>query len=78
MPAGLIPYNILVTIYEILYLAMGCSMLGIILTFVVLLACQYLGIDISRNSWVLAIPVTLAVALNVLFIELYRRHKKKW
>lgn len=64
-------------ILEYIYLAIASGMLGVVITFIVIFASQYFGIDITRNLWVLAIPVTLAVSLNVLFIELYHRHKRK-
>ncbi len=60
-----------------IYLAIGCGILGVVITFFVFLACQYFGIDIYKNLWVLAIPVTLSAFLNVCFIELYRKYKKK-
>ncbi len=63
-----------------IYLAIGCGILGVALTFFVVFACQYYRIDISQNLWVLAIPVTLSLFLNVCFIELYEfysKYKKK-
>jgi hypothetical protein len=60
-----------------IYLAVGCGFIGIALTFIVVFGCQYLGIDISRNLWVIAIPITIAVALNITLIELYSKYKKK-
>lgn len=64
------------TLYYI-YLAIGSGMLGVIITFVVILACAYYSIDIYQHLWVLAIPVTLSVFLNVVFIELYRKYRKR-
>ena len=63
--------------WEYVYLAVGSGMLGIIITFVVLLACQYLGIDMLKHLWVVAIPIVLSLFLNVSFIELYRKYKRK-
>jgi len=60
-----------------LYLAIASIVFGLILVFVVLLACQYFGIDISENWWIVAIPVTSSVFLNVILIELYRKYRKK-
>jgi hypothetical protein len=51
--------------------------LGVVLSFIVVFTCVYLGIDIFENLWVLVIPVTLAISLNILFVELYHRYKKK-
>ena len=58
-------------------MAAASVILGIILVFVALLACQYFGIDISKNWWILAIPAILAVTLNILLIELYDKYKKR-
>jgi hypothetical protein len=68
-PENLTPYYI--------YLAVGSGFLGVIITFAVLLLCQYFDIDITKNLWVLAIPLTLSLFLNVSFIELYRKFRKK-
>jgi hypothetical protein len=59
------------------FLAAASVIVGIILVFVALLACQYFGIDISENWWLLAIPVLLAVTLNIILVELYDRYKKR-
>jgi hypothetical protein len=60
-----------------IYLAVGCGFIGIGLTFVVVFGCQYLGIDIAQNLWVIAIPITIAVILNIVMIELYTKYRKK-
>lgn len=60
-----------------IYLAVGCGFLGVLITYATLLVCIYFGIDISKNLWVIAIPIVLAVVLNILFIELYSRFNKK-
>ena len=59
------------------YLAVGSLALGIIITFVMLFLCQFFGIDINKNLWLIAIPIILAIALNIWFIELYDRYRKK-
>jgi hypothetical protein len=58
-------------------LAIGCAALGILMTFFLLIACQYFDIDITQNLWLIALPISIAVALNILLIELYDRFKKK-
>ena len=68
------PENLVLTY---IYLAIGCGLLGVVITFVVLFLCQRFGIDISKNLWVLAIPAVLSLFLNVLFIELYRKYKRR-
>jgi hypothetical protein len=40
-------------------------------------ACQYFGIDIYKNLWLLLVPLILSIALNITIIELYRKYKKK-
>jgi hypothetical protein len=58
-------------------LAIGCAALGIMMTFVLLMACQYFGIDLSQNLWLITLPIIIAVALNILFLELYDRFGKR-
>lgn len=64
-------------ILELIYFAVGCAALGIVITFIMVYACQYFGIDIYKNLWLLLIPLFLSIALNIIFIELYRKFKKK-
>jgi hypothetical protein len=64
-------------ITDLIYLAVGCGALGTIIAFAVVFICQYFAIDIYKNLWVLLIPLFLAIALNILFIELYRKYRKK-
>lgn len=59
------------------YMAVGCGVLGLVITFFVLLACQSYDIDIFKNMWVLAIPVTLAVLVNVGLVEIYHRYRRR-
>lgn len=65
----------LVFIY--IYLAVSCAMVGMVLVYALLLACQYFNIDLSAHWWLIALPVVLAVTLNVVLIELYRKYRKK-
>jgi hypothetical protein len=59
------------------YLAVGSLALGIIITFVMLYICQVFNVDINKNLWLIAIPIILAIILNIWFIELYDRYRKK-
>ena len=59
------------------YLAVGCIFLGILMTYVTIFICAYYGIDVSKNLWIMAIPLVVAVALNIFFIELHDRLRKK-
>jgi len=59
------------------YLAVGSLAMGIIITFLMLYICQFFGIDINKNLWMIAIPIILAISLNIWFIELYDRYRKK-
>ena len=61
---------------EYIFLAAGCVSLGIIITFVVLGLCQYLGINIDENWWVVAIPVVLSLIINITLIEIYRKYRR--
>ena len=58
---------------EYIFLAGGCVVVGVVLTFVVLGACQRLGISIDKNIWVVAIPAVVSLILNVTLLEMYRR-----
>jgi hypothetical protein len=62
---------------QYIFLAAGCVSLGIIITFIVLGLCQYLGFRIDQHWWVVAIPVFLSLFLNVTFIEIYRNFLKR-
>jgi H+/Cl- antiporter ClcA len=60
-----------------IYLAVGCGMLGVVFTYVMLLVCLYFRIDILRNLWLITIPIIFAVALNIFLIEVLSRRKKR-
>ena len=62
---------------EYIFLASGCLALGIIITFIVLGVCQRLGINIEEHWWIVGIPVVLSLIVNVAFIELYRKLRRK-
>ena len=64
-------------VMEYIYLAVGCAVVGVVMTFVVLGVCQYFGISIDKNIWVLAIPAVFSVVLNVSLLELYRKYKRR-
>jgi cytochrome c biogenesis protein CcdA len=61
---------------EYIFLAAGCVSLGIIITFIVLGLCQYLGINIDEHWWVVAVPVVLSIVINITLIEIYRKFRK--
>ncbi len=65
----------LILIY--IYLAAGCAFIGIALVLATLILCQYLGIDITRNFWILVLPVIGSLILNVLFIEIVQRIRRR-
>jgi len=62
---------------EMILLAVVSGIFGIIIAFIIIFVCSLLDIDIMNNFWLLAIPVFLAVILNICLIELYHKHKKK-
>ena len=64
-------------ILELIYFAVGCAALGILIAFILVFACQYFDIDIYKNLWLLLIPLLLSIALNITFIELYRKYRRK-
>ena len=59
------------------YLAVGSLALGIIITFAMLFLCQLLAVDINNNLWLIAIPIVVSIALNIWFIELYDRYRRR-
>ena len=59
------------------YLAVGSLAMGIIITFGMLFLCQVFDVDINMNLWLISIPIILAIALNIWFIELYDRYRRK-
>jgi hypothetical protein len=65
------------SVWEYVYLAVGTGIFGAIVTFVLVLVCGYLGINMIENLWLLAMPLVLSLLVNVLAIEIYRRHKGK-
>ncbi len=64
-------------ILQLIYLASGSALIGIVMTFIMILICGYFQIDINQHLWIVAIPVVLSLTLNVIFIELYRKFHKK-
>ncbi len=65
----------LILIY--IYLATGCVFIGIALVLATLLVCQFLEIDITKHFWILILPVIGSLILNVLFIEIVQRIRRK-
>ena len=65
-------------IREYIFLAAGCVLVGVAITFVVLAICQRSGINVmGEDIWVLAIPALLSLILNIILLELYRKFRKR-
>ena len=65
-------------IKEYILLAVGCVAVGVVITFIVLVLSLRLGINVlGEYLWVLAIPAVLSLTLNIMFLELYRKFRKK-
>ena len=63
---------------DYILLAVGCVSVGVVITFIVLIVSQRLGINIMRDYfWVLGIPAVLSIILNIALLELYRKFRKK-
>ena len=58
------------------FLAVGSFLIGIVLLFIALVVTQNMGIDITQNLWWLALPVVVAVTINIILVELWERFKK--
>jgi hypothetical protein len=52
----------LILIY--LGLAVSCALLGVGITFIVLVVAGYYGIDVTQHLWLLAVPAILSLLLN--------------
>ncbi|MDO8473117.1 MAG: hypothetical protein Q7T05_04790 [Dehalococcoidia bacterium] len=59
------------------YLAIACGALGAIITLITVLVCGVLNVDITTHLWILAIPITLTLIINISLVELYDRVKRK-
>jgi multisubunit Na+/H+ antiporter MnhE subunit len=68
-------YNLIM--WYVVYLAVGSAALGLFIALIVILICHHYGVDMSKNLWVFSIPVFLSLFLNILFLELYDKFKKK-
>lgn len=66
-----------IVILTYISLAAGCVFIGTILTYLLLLGSEYFGVDLMSNIWLFALPLLVSLALNVLFIELYRKFGPK-
>jgi len=62
---------------EYIFLALGCVVVGVVLTFVVLGMSVRTGLDIAENLWLLALPAVLSLSLNIALLELYRKYRRK-
>lgn len=54
------------------YLAVACTGVGTALTMGLILFCEYYDIDLLQNLWLLAIPASVALFVNVTLVEIYR------
>jgi len=59
-----------------IYLAVACGMLGILLTYAMILVCLYFQIDVAKNLWIIAVPIFVAITLNIFLIELFSRNRR--
>ena len=65
-------------IRDYIILASGCFVVGLVIALATVATAVRLQINImGENIWILGIPALLALVLNVILIELYRKLKKK-
>ena len=62
---------------EYIFLALGSIAVGVVIIFIVLAVTVRMDIDINENLWVLAIPAVIALVVNIVLLELYRKFRKK-
>jgi hypothetical protein len=64
-------------IRQYILLAAGCIVVGVILTFAMLVVVQRLGLDLERNLWLVAIPAVFSVLLNIGLVEIFHAYRRK-
>ena len=65
-------------IRDYIIMAIGCFLIGVVIALATIAAAVRLRIDIlGENAWMLAVPAVLAVIINIFFIEIYRKFRKK-
>jgi len=64
-------------IRQYILLAVGCVVVGIVVTFAMLVVVQRMGINLEENLWILAIPAVLAVILNIGLVEILQAYRRK-
>lgn len=63
---------------DYIILAAGCFFIGVVIALATIAASIRLHIDIlGEKVWILAVPAILAVIINIAFVELYRKFKRK-
>ena len=62
---------------DYIILAIGSIVVGVVITFILLGIVARAGIDLNRNIWLLAIPAVLALLLNVILLEIYRKFRSR-
>ena len=65
----------LILIYIVL--AASVFVMGVGITFGILLLCSYYGIQITTHLWLLAIPLISSLLINVFLIELYLKMTRR-
>ena len=64
-------------IRQYILLAVGCVVVGIVVTFAMLVVVQRMGINLEENLWILAIPAVFAVILNIGLVEILQAYRRK-
>ena len=64
-------------IRKYILLAVGCVVVGIVVTFAMLVVVQRMGINLEENLWILAIPAVFAVILNIGLVEILQAYRRK-
>ena len=65
-----------IMIRDYIILAVGCTVVGMVIAFFVLMVSLRMGINVFREDmWVLGIPAVLAIIINIGLLELYRKFR---
>ena len=76
MTAWTIIHSLMIRDYIIL--AVGCFIIGVVIALATVAAAVRFRIDIMGDDvWLLVVPAVLALVLNIIMLEIYRKFKKK-
>ena len=58
---------------DYILMAVGCVAAGVVISLIIISVAVRAGLDLNENLWLLAVPAVLALTLNIILIEIYRK-----